>query len=53
MPSIRVNTNGIKILQDGEKIHASYYIGDGVTFEKTFQNLTKKQISLLSIDDLK
>lgn len=46
-----VNGNGVTYMIDGDKVHASYYIGDGVTYEKTFEGLTKKQIQQLSISD--
>jgi len=50
---IYTNDNGVTVYIDGDSVHASYYVGEGVTWEKTFTRLTKKQISSLSLDDVK
>lgn len=46
------NRNGVTCLVDGTGIHCSYYVGDGITFKKTFKDLTEKEISRLTIDDM-
>lgn len=52
MPKLKINRNGVKCLIDGIYCHAEYYVGDDVTFKKTFENLTDSQIARLSIEDM-
>lgn len=46
------NSNGVTCIIDSDGIHCSYYVGDGITFKKTFKDLTEKEISRLNIDDM-
>jgi hypothetical protein len=46
------NSNGVTCIIDSDGIHCSYYVGDDITFRKTFKNLTDKEISRLSVDDM-
>ena len=46
------NRNGISYIIDENGIHCTYYVGDGVEFKKTFQKLTRQEISRLTIEDL-
>ena len=52
MAKLKINRNGVKCLIDGIYCHAEYYVGDDVTFKKTFENLTDSQIARLSIEDM-
>lgn len=49
---IIVNQNGVTCYIRGKECHATYYAGDGVEFEKTFQNLTIDQIKKLDFEDV-
>jgi len=51
LPTKRINRNGVSYIVQGNEVHTSYYVGDGVTLERTFKDLTKAKILQLSIDD--
>jgi hypothetical protein len=48
-----VNDNGVMIIETTDGItHASFYQGEGVTYKKTFANITREQQEKLTAKDL-